>query len=254
MRDRIRRRLTYANVMSTIAVFGVLGGTSYAAITITGAQVKDGSLTGADIRNASLTPVDLSPAATVAARKSHTRRGPRGPRGVRGLTGAQGLAGAQGAPGATGPQGPQGSQGSTGSQGPKGDKGDKGDPGGPDPRVVYGSADEQASATTIFDWAAAGIRFSTPGGEPVGTLGIRITDIGTDNIDGQAVDTAGTATSFALAPGVTETLQTTLPWLDYSIVSPSGIAPLHATSVRCWNQKSGGDTRAQCFMLRSDDG
>ena len=48
----------------------VLGGTSYAAITITGAQVKDGSLTGADIRNASLTPVDLSPAATVAARKS----------------------------------------------------------------------------------------------------------------------------------------------------------------------------------------
>ena len=62
MRDRIRRRLTYANVMSTIAVFAVLGGTSYAAITITGAQVKDGSLTGADIRNASLTPVDLSPA------------------------------------------------------------------------------------------------------------------------------------------------------------------------------------------------
>jgi hypothetical protein len=42
MRDRMRRRLTYANVMSTIAVFAVLGGTSYAAITITGAQVKDG--------------------------------------------------------------------------------------------------------------------------------------------------------------------------------------------------------------------
>jgi len=40
MRDRVRRRFTYADVMSTIAVFAVLGGTSYAAITITVPQVK----------------------------------------------------------------------------------------------------------------------------------------------------------------------------------------------------------------------
>ena len=118
---------------------------------------------------------------------------------------------------------------------------------------MYGSADEQASATTIFDWAAAGIRFSTPGGEPVGRLAVKVTDIGTDNLDGQVVDTSGTGTDFALTPGGADLIVTTRPWLDYSIVSPSGIAPLHATSVRCWNQTSGGDTRAQCFMLRSDD-
>ena len=33
---RMREHLTYANVMATIAVFIALGGTSYAAITITG--------------------------------------------------------------------------------------------------------------------------------------------------------------------------------------------------------------------------
>ena len=35
MRAWLRSRLTYANVMATIAVFVALGGTSYAAIKIT---------------------------------------------------------------------------------------------------------------------------------------------------------------------------------------------------------------------------
>jgi hypothetical protein len=51
----LRRHLTYANVMSTIAVFAVLGGGAYAAATITGADVKNRSLTGKDIRRDSLT-------------------------------------------------------------------------------------------------------------------------------------------------------------------------------------------------------
>ncbi|HYZ29938.1 MAG TPA: hypothetical protein VE570_12830 [Thermoleophilaceae bacterium] len=88
----IRRRLTFANVMSTIAVFCALGGGAYAAVTlpknsvgtkqlkknavvngklgknavtnaklgnnaVTGAKVKDGSLTGADINLATLPKV-----------------------------------------------------------------------------------------------------------------------------------------------------------------------------------------------------
>ena len=38
----MHRRLTYSNVMATIAVFIALGGSSYAAVKITGKNVKDG--------------------------------------------------------------------------------------------------------------------------------------------------------------------------------------------------------------------
>jgi hypothetical protein len=52
-------RLSYANVMSTVAVFLALGGTSYAALKVTGKNVKDGSLTGKDIKNRSLGARDI---------------------------------------------------------------------------------------------------------------------------------------------------------------------------------------------------
>ena len=49
-----RRRLTYANVMATLAVFIALGGSSYAALTVTGRDVKNGSLTFRDLRRDTL--------------------------------------------------------------------------------------------------------------------------------------------------------------------------------------------------------
>jgi hypothetical protein len=52
--DALRRRLTYANVMATLAVFIALGGSSYAALTVTGRDVKNGSLTFRDLRRDSL--------------------------------------------------------------------------------------------------------------------------------------------------------------------------------------------------------
>jgi hypothetical protein len=52
--DALRRRLTYANVMATLAVFIALGGSSYAALTVTGRDVKNGSLTFRDLRRESL--------------------------------------------------------------------------------------------------------------------------------------------------------------------------------------------------------
>ena len=54
MPARIRSKLTYANVMATMAMFVALGGSSYAAITITGKNVKNGSLTGKDIKRNSI--------------------------------------------------------------------------------------------------------------------------------------------------------------------------------------------------------
>lgn len=59
MLTRLRRHASYANVTATLALIVALGGTSWAAVTITGRQVRDGSLTGADLRNKSVTGRDL---------------------------------------------------------------------------------------------------------------------------------------------------------------------------------------------------
>jgi hypothetical protein len=52
--SRVREQLTYANVMATIAVFIALGGTSYAAIKVTGRNVKNSSLTYKDLKKNTL--------------------------------------------------------------------------------------------------------------------------------------------------------------------------------------------------------
>jgi hypothetical protein len=42
--------LTYANVMSTLAIFFVLGGSAYAAARINGSQIKNGTISGKKLR------------------------------------------------------------------------------------------------------------------------------------------------------------------------------------------------------------
>lgn len=98
MRARIRSRLTFANLVSLTALFVALGGTSYAAIVITGKNIRNNTVTSADIRNGSLLAKDF--------RRGQLRPGPQGPAGERGP------AGAQGPPGPPGPQGAQGAPGS----------------------------------------------------------------------------------------------------------------------------------------------
>jgi hypothetical protein len=56
---RLRRRLTYANVMSTLAVFIALGGSSYAAFTISGSSIKNRSIAGKKLRHNTLTGVQI---------------------------------------------------------------------------------------------------------------------------------------------------------------------------------------------------
>ena len=51
---RLRRHFSYANVMATLAVFIALGGSSYAALNITGRDVKDGSLTHRELKRNTL--------------------------------------------------------------------------------------------------------------------------------------------------------------------------------------------------------
>jgi hypothetical protein len=59
VRDRIRERLTYANVMATLAVFIALGGTSYAAATINGSDIKNRSIKGSKLKHNTLTGTQI---------------------------------------------------------------------------------------------------------------------------------------------------------------------------------------------------
>jgi hypothetical protein len=61
MPDRIRPKLSFANVVSVIALFVALGGGAYAAATIRGSDVVNNSLTGKDIRESTLKGVTRCP-------------------------------------------------------------------------------------------------------------------------------------------------------------------------------------------------
>jgi len=50
-----------AVVASSLALLLALGGTAYAAATVTGAQIVDNSVAGRDVRNGSLTAIDTAP-------------------------------------------------------------------------------------------------------------------------------------------------------------------------------------------------
>jgi hypothetical protein len=95
-------RLTYANVMATVAVFLALAGTGYAASRIPRhsvghLQLRANAVTSSNVRNFTLRARDFKPGEL-----------PAGPRGPKGSTGSKGSTGATGSRGSTGPAGPAG--------------------------------------------------------------------------------------------------------------------------------------------------
>ena len=60
------RRLTYANVASTLALVLAMSGTSY-AIIVTSSSVKNNSLTGVDIKDGSISTAELATASVGSA-------------------------------------------------------------------------------------------------------------------------------------------------------------------------------------------
>ncbi len=96
----LRSRLSYANVISTLCLFMLLGGVAWAASVPNGSvgtkQLKNGAVTGAKIKKATIDASKLTPAAMAS------------------LKGAPAPPGPAGLPGPQGPQGPQGTQGPQG--------------------------------------------------------------------------------------------------------------------------------------------
>ncbi len=139
-----RVRVTYANVVSTVALFLALGGGAYAA-TANPFVTRGGAINGCVARRngvlSVIRPGRKCPRATVSL--------------VLGQKGAAGARGPQGDPGAQGDPGPQGDPGAQGDPGPQGDPGDsgQGDPGPAGPPGPQGRQARQArqgSATTRF--------------------------------------------------------------------------------------------------------
>jgi hypothetical protein len=55
----VKARLTYANVVATLALFVAFGGTSYAVLLIGSREVVDNSLRSRDVRNNTLRSRDI---------------------------------------------------------------------------------------------------------------------------------------------------------------------------------------------------
>jgi hypothetical protein len=85
MQGRFRRRPSPAFVISVIALFVALGGSSYAALKISSKNVVNNSLTTSDIKNRSLLKKDF-----------RSGQLPRGAQGVQGAQGPSGRAGRDG--------------------------------------------------------------------------------------------------------------------------------------------------------------
>jgi hypothetical protein len=184
MSGRAGKSLSYANVVSSMALFVALGGVSYAAITLPAnsvgpRQLRRNSVSGATVRNHSLTAADFGGA--LAA-------GPAGPEGARGPAGADGAAGAKGADGPQGPQGiagPVGPIGATGNTGNTGNTGDTGPSGVVLTKSFYGSV---ADVTTSAEWQfvggteaatiAAGQRITASATFPLGAQTAEVVNLG----------------------------------------------------------------------------
>ena len=103
---RLARRHTTA--VAYLALFAALGGSAYAAVTVTGKQIQDGTITGKDVKNRSLGAAKLSASALGSLAGERGPAGPQGPAGSKGDPGKQGPTGPAGATGAQGPQGAAG--------------------------------------------------------------------------------------------------------------------------------------------------
>ena len=87
MAGRMRRRLTYANVIATLALFLALNVGAYAAF-----KIPPNSIGSAELKNKAVTPKKVSPSAIKLFRGKKGEKGSEGAKGLPGAAGAQGTA------------------------------------------------------------------------------------------------------------------------------------------------------------------
>jgi hypothetical protein len=85
-------RPSHAVVVAYLALFMALGGSSYAAIKVTGENVKNSSLTGKDLKNNSVTGADVKNQSLLSRdfKAGQLPQGPQGPQGPEGPEGEEG--------------------------------------------------------------------------------------------------------------------------------------------------------------------
>jgi hypothetical protein len=112
---RIRSGLSFANVVSLIALFVALGGTGYAAISlpknsVTAKQIKKSAVTNAKIKNNAVTSGKVKNGSLLAGdfKAGQVPAGARGPAGAAGAAGPTGPAGVDGTNGTNGTNGADG--------------------------------------------------------------------------------------------------------------------------------------------------
>jgi hypothetical protein len=242
---RIRTKLTYANVVATLALFVALGGVSYAAVELPARSVgtrelKTGAVTSGKVRNGTLRRRDFK-----------SGQVPRGSAGRDGADGAAGASGADGRPGASGAAGPKGERGATGAKGDAGPAatGSPGADGPAGPAGLEGPAGPAGPAGADGDSGAKGPAGATgaagpqgPGGPigPQGPAGV----VSTAKISGLIVDTAADANAYQfLGPQVTVTTTATQR-LTGSAMVPVGVtgAPQTIRLDLCYQQNAAGAT------------
>jgi hypothetical protein len=152
------RRLSYSNVIATLALFIALSGSAYAATKIDGRDIKRKSI---PLNRLAKVPIG-----------EHGKPGPAGPKGEVGSSGAPGAPGAAGAVGATGPQGPAGPKGDTGAPGLTGPIGPAGAGGLGTPRYLYSPLTPVPHGTQ-----ASRVVYCPDGEYPTGGGGLTTNDI-----------------------------------------------------------------------------
>lgn len=166
MLSAVRRRVTYANVVMTLALVFAMAGGAYAAKKYLITSTKQ-----------------ISPKVLKQLKGKAGAVGAQGPAGPAGAAGSQGPAGPAGKDGATGPAGkdgatgPQGPAGAAGKEGPAGKEGKEGSPwtaGGtlPSSKTETGTWTIETPDAKGFQYGAAS--FPIPLGSPVAEANIHV--------------------------------------------------------------------------------
>ena len=155
-----RPRLSYSNSVATLALFIALGGSSYAALRVTGRNIVNNTVTSSDLRNNGVLGKDIRKSTIRSSdirnndvRGSDVRNGTLTGRDVRdGSIGLVDLAADARGEGSAGPPGPAGPAGPTGPAGPAGPAGGDGAAGGGgDPGATAGSSSGTNPSATPED-------------------------------------------------------------------------------------------------------